>query len=393
VNTKVALRKEAVRLYWQTGLSKAEISRRLKKSRRWVVRWLARYDHKQGEKSLEDHSSAPKHRKAVYPARIKNMVLKSRKARKAQDRKYPYALISAKAIYYELCDLGVQPCPPPRTIHFWLKQAGAVDPPSKTCKESNPTYAAPRCEAVNDVHELDLKGPFYLKNSSQKYYLIVLRDVFGKKVALRALKEKEMEQIIDFSVAVWQKIGLPKFLQMDNGLEFRGSNAYPRSLSRLMRVCLDVKVQPVFIPKGEPWRNGVVENLNGLIQRLFLKAKVFKNEKQVFKEVQKLETCINTTHQLSALNGKTPNEFSAKAVSRFLSSGYDWRKRNLRNVKGKVTFIRLVRKSGRITLNADDKFFVGKKYKWQYVQAVVNVQKKQLNFYLMGKLIKSVAYS
>ena len=181
-------------------------------------------------------------------------------------------MISAKAIYYELRDLGVEPCPPPRTIHFWLKQAGEVDKPTKPCQESNPTYPAPRCQAVNDVHELDLKGPFYLKHSSQKYYLIVLRDVFGKRVALRALKEKEMEQIIDFSVAVWQKIGLPKFLQMDNGLEFRGSNAYPRSLSRLMRVCLDVKVQPVFIPKSEPWRNGVVENLNGLIQRLFFKS-------------------------------------------------------------------------------------------------------------------------
>jgi len=270
MNTKVALRKEAVRLYWQAGLSKAEISRQLKKSRRWVVRWLARYDPEQGEKSLEDHSSAPKHRKEVYPARIKKMALKSRKARKAQDRKYPYALISAKAIYYELRDLGVKPCPPLRTIHFWLKQAGEVDQPSKPCKESNPTYPARRCKAVNDVHELDLKGPFYLKNSSQKYYLIVVRDVFGKKAALRVLKEKEMEQIIDFLVATWQKIGLPKFLQMDNGLEFRGSNAYPRSLSRLMRVCLDVKVQPVFIPKGEPWRNGVIENLNGLIQRLLV---------------------------------------------------------------------------------------------------------------------------
>jgi IS30 family transposase len=393
MNTKVALRKEAVRLYWQEGLSKAEISRRLKKSRRWVVRWLARYDHEQGEKSLEDRSSAPKHRKEVYPTRIKNMVLKSRKARKAQTGQCPYALIGAKAIYYELRDLGVKPCPPPRTIHFWLKQAGEVAQPSKPSKESNPSYPAPRCKAVNDVHELDLKGPFYLKNSSQKYYLIVLRDVFGKRVALRALKEKEMEQIIDFLVAAWQKIGLPKLLQMDNGLEFRGSNAYPRSLSRLMRVCLDVKVQPVFIPKSEPWRNGVVENLNGLIQRLFLKAKVFKNEKQLFKEVQKLETCINTTHQLPALNGKTPNKFSAKAVRRLLSSKYDWRKRNLQKVKGKVTFIRLVRKSGRITLNAGDKFLVGKKYKWQYIQAVVNVQKKQLVFYLMGKLVKSVAYS
>ena len=157
-------------------------------------------------------------------------------------------------------------------------------------------------------------------------------------------------------------------------------------------MCLDVKVQPVFIPKGEPWRNGVIENLNSLIERLFLKAKVFKSENQLRKEAKKLAASINETHQLIALNGKTPNEFSAKVVLHFLDSTYDWRKRKLQHVKGKVTFIRLVRKSGRVTLAADDKFFVGKKYKWQYVQAVVNIQNQQLNFYLMGKLIKSVAY-
>ena len=391
MNTKVALRKEAVCLHLQ-GVSKTEIARRLKKSRRWVYRWIARYDREQGEKSLGNHSSAPKHRKEIYPQKIKDMVVKSRKARKAGHRKYSYALVSAEAIYYELRDLGVSPLPPSRTIHFWLKQAGEIDEWQKPGKESNPTYPVLLCKAVNDVHELDLKGPFYLEGSSQKYYLIVARDVFGKKVALRVLKEKEMEQIIDFLVEIWQKIGLPKFLQMDNGLEFRGSNAYPRSLSRLVRVCLDLKVQPVFIPKSEPWRNGVIENLNGLIQRLFLKAKTFKNEKQLFREAQKLEACINTTHRLPALDGKTPNEFAVKVSMRSLPSGYNWRKRNLQLVKGKVTFIRLVRKSGRITLAGDDKFLVGKKYKWQYVQAIVNVQQKQLGFYLMGKLIKSVTY-
>ena len=50
MNPKVALRRVAMRLYWQAGLSKAEICRQLKKHRRWVVRWLKRYDHKQGEK-------------------------------------------------------------------------------------------------------------------------------------------------------------------------------------------------------------------------------------------------------------------------------------------------------------------------------------------------------
>jgi len=391
MNPKVSLRKQAICLNLQ-GVTKTEIARRLKKSRRWVYRWISRYDRAQGEKSLENRSSAPKNRKEMYPQKIKDLVVKSRKARKAGHRKYPYALVGAEAIYYELRDLDISPLPPPRTIHFWLKQAGEIDKRQKPRKESNPTYPALACKAVNDVHELDLKGPFYLKDSSQKYYLIVVRDVFGKKVALRVLKEKEMEQIIDFLVETWQKIGLPKFLQMDNGLEFRGSNAYPRSLSRLVRVCLDVKVQPIFIPTSEPWRNGVIENLNGLIQRLFLNAKTFENEKQLFREAQKLESCINTTHRLPALDGKTPNEFAAKAPLRFLSSRYNWCKRALQLVKGKVTFIRLVRKSGRITLAGDDKFSVGKKYKWQYVQAIVNIQQKQLGFYLMGKLIKSVAY-
>lgn len=388
---KVALRKKAVRLHLQ-GVSKTEISKRLKKSRRWVYRWVGRYDRKKETKSLEDRSSAPQNRKEIYPQKIKDMVIRSRKARKSGRRRYPYALVSAEAIHYELRELGVSPLPPPRTIHFWLKQANEIEERQKPRKASNPTYPLLSCQAVNDVHELDLKGPFYLQNSSQKYYLVVVRDIFGKKVALRVLKEKEMEAIIDFLVESWQEIGLPKFLQMDNALEFRGSNAHPRSLSRLVRVCLDVNVQPVFIPTGEPWRNGVIENLNGLIQRLFLKAKTFKNERQLYREAQRLENSINTTHRLPALDGKTPNEFAATALLRTLPSAYNWRKRNLQLVKGKVIFIRLVRKSGRITLTANDKFLVGKRYKWQYVQAIVNVQKKQLEFFSMGKRIKSVAY-
>ena len=122
MKTKVALRKEAVRLYLE-GVTKTEISRRLKKSRRWVYRWVTRYDREQGERSLIDRSSAPKYRQEIYSQKIKELVVKSRKARKAGHRKYSYALVGAEAIYYELRNLGVSPLPPPRTIHFWLQHA------------------------------------------------------------------------------------------------------------------------------------------------------------------------------------------------------------------------------------------------------------------------------
>jgi hypothetical protein len=159
-----------------------------------------------------------------------------------------------------------------------------------------------------------------------------------------------------------------------------------------MRVCLDLGVQPVFIPICEPWRNGVVENLNGLLDRFLFRAKTFETEKHLHQAVQRMETTINTTHRLSTLRGKTPQEFTAHARLCYPPVDYDWRIRDLRLLKGKVTFIRFVRKSGRITLTAKDKFLIGKKYKWHYVMAVVDVARNRLNVICQGKQVRSFNY-
>lgn len=394
MKTEITLRRKAIK-FWLGGNSKSEIARRLHKPRLWVQRWISRYDPNAAEESLQNQSSAPKHVQERYPRRVKEVVLRSRKERESRKlSKYKHALIGADAIYYELQELHVTPLPSPRTIHAWLKQADQVkERKATTRKPPNPTYPVLRCKAVNDIHQLDLKGPFYLKGNSQKYYLATLRDAYGKKVAVKALSNKKMAALIDFLVESWRKLGCPRRLQMDNGLEFRGSNRYPRSLGKLVRVCLDLSVEPVFIPTHEPWRNGVIENLNGLLDRLFLHVQHFETDKQLQSQAHKVETSINTTHRLVALDGKTPQEFSAKASIRHVPSNYAWRQRDLRLLKGKVSYIRLVRKSGKITLTTNDKFLIGKKYKWQYVLAQVNVRTQRLNVYLQNKLIKSFAYS
>jgi len=391
MKTEIELRKQAIALHLQ-GWKKSEIARRVQRSRAWVHRWIGRYEADSATVSLQDHSRAPKHIGWAYPERIKRMVLQIRQARECGKRaRYHYALVGAQAIYYELRELGIFPLPSPRTIHRWLKQAGRISERSSR-KAPNPTYPVLPCQAVNDVQELDFKGPFYLQDHSHKYYLVALRDKLSKKTALRALANKGMDAILDFLVNAWQTMGCPKYLKMDNCLDFRGSNRHPRSLSKLMRVCLDLGVQPVFIPLREPWRNGVVENLNGLLDRFLFRTKSFETEKQLHKALQRLETTINTTHRLPALQGKTPKEFAAKARLRYPPTHYAWRTRDLRLVKGKVTFIRFVRKSGRITLTANDKFFIGKRYKWQYVMAVVDVAKRRLHMIWQGKHIRAFDY-
>ena len=391
MKTEIALRKQAIALYLQ-GWKKSEIARKVQRSRRWVQRWIGRYEPDAPTVSLQDHSRAPKHIPWAYPERIKKMVAQMRVAReRGKQAKYQYALVSAQAIYYELRELGISPLPTPDTIHLWLKQAGRIRE-RKARKPPNPTYPELPCQAVNDVQELDFKGPLYLQDHSHKYYLVALRDKISKTTALRALPNKGMDAILDFLVSAWQRLGCPKYLKMDNCLDFRGSNLYPRSPSKLMRVCLDLGVQPVFIPLREPWRNGVVENLNGLLDRFLLRLQTFETEKQFQQAVQRLETAINTTHRLPALQGKTPQEFAAHAKLCYPPVDYAWRTRDLQLLKGNVTFIRFVRKSGRITLTAKDKFLIGKKYKWQYVMANVDVAKKRLRVIWQGKHIRSFDY-
>ena len=392
---KIALRKRAIQLMLNGG-TKTGIAQQLGQSRLWVQRWTTRYQPDNPEGSLQDQASTPKQPYRKWSDSIRQMVLNSRQARQeAQQPNYQHALIGAEAIYYELRELGVSPLPPIRTIHSWLKQAdrfGRKTPEVKEHPAPKPN-PAPTSTACNDLHELDLKGPFYLSGSPQKYYLLALRDVYSKRVALGVSQDKRMETIIDFLVSSWQKLGLPKVLQMDNGLKFRGSNRYPRSLGQLLRVCLDLGVEPLFIPPHEPWRNGVIENLNGLLDRLLLQQETFKDFTQLQSGTLEVETAINTTHRLPALAGKTPSEFAQNSNLQLLPQAYDWRKRDLQLVKSKVSFIRLVRKSGRITLCANDKFEIGSDYQWQYVLAQANFATHHLDVFLQGQLIKSFDYS
>jgi transposase InsO family protein len=395
MNHEIALRTKAIRQSLD-GDSQASIARSLGKSRYWVGYWLVRYDPDDPVDSLHNRTSAPKHPHRKWSDDIIRQAVTSRRLRTAaQQPEYQYALVGAEAIHYELQRLQIEPTPPSRTIHYWLKQAGLVErsEPRNGADHPPKPYPLPTQKEINDLHQLDMKGPFYLTGSSQKHYLVALRDYVSKGVDLDALESREAQPITDFLVAAWQQRGLPKVLQMDNGLEFRGSNRYPRSFGKVVRVCLDVGVEPLFVPPSEPWRNGLIENFNGLTERLLLERERLADTKALQASVRRFEAAVNTTHRLPALDGKTPHEFIAGRTLRLLAADYDGHKRDLQLVKGKVSFIRLVRKSGRITLCADDKFDIDPALAWQYVLAQVDIATQQLHVYHEGHLVKTFGYT
>jgi hypothetical protein len=306
----------------------------------------------------------------------------------------PYALIGAEAIHYELQALNSPEVPPVRTIHDWLVKAGLVEPePGKPTKRESKPIPLPRASAVNDVQQLDLKGPIYLRGSGHKYYLVVLRDCYSHRCAIDVLTSRKASGIVNFLVATWQWMGLATYLQMDNALEFRGSNRYPRSFGRVIRVALDLGVEPVFNPPGEPWRNGGVERYNGFLEDRLLSVEC-ADLAALKTEAHTCQITCNQTHRLSALDGSTPNEVSRKASLRLLPASYQRHQvSSLPQDKGFVSFVRLVRKSGRITLGAGDRFMVDPDLAYHYVLARVDLAQELVVISHNGEPVTTYDYS
>lgn len=395
MENEIALRKEAI-CRWQSGEPQTHIARALGKSRHWVAYWISRYHPARPEESLANRSRAPQEPHSKWPPEVRQPALTSRRWRLAKERPgYQYALIGAEAIHYELRALGCIPTPPPRTIHYWLQAGGLIpEPPSEkeAAEKSTKLYPYPDQAIVNALHQIDLKGPLYLAGLSQKHYLGALRDYRSKGVFLAATRNRQAQTIANFLVAAWQQRGLPQVLQMDNALEFRGSNRYPRSFGKVVRLCLAVGVTPLFIPPHEPWRNGFIENFNSLAARLCLSREEFVEYVALQQGVKRLADAINTSQRLAALAGKTPDEFISATTLRCLPKNFTKQEHNLPLEKGNISFIRLIRKSGRITLCAADKFMIDPELAGEYVWAQVLVQSQKLEIYFKKQLLKSFDY-
>lgn len=386
-------RKQACEMYYYQKKRKVEIIRELGCSRSWLDRWLGRYEADRVEASLSDRKVGPKSGPRRWSDDIHQQVLDMRRTRSQRD-KHPYALIGAQAIHYELIALNSEEVPPVRTIHNWLVKADLVKPkPAVEEKKKSKPIPLPVADRVNRVQQLDLKGPIYLRGSGDKYYLIVLRDRFSRRCAMGVVCSRQAQGIADFLVETWRWLGLPKYLQIDNALEFRGSNRYPRSFGRVVRVAVDLGVEPIFNPPGEPWRNGCVERFNSFIDSRLLSIECA--DLQALKDQARLcQDTTNSTHRLAALNGLTPDQIASQATLRFPPNNYRRHQANfLPQDNGFVSFVRLVRKSGRITLAAGDRFMVDPDLAYSYVLARVDLANKSVSIFQDQQLILSYDFS
>jgi len=357
----------------------------------WFHKWWGRY-LRAGPEGLYDLTRANHHLAQRISPELERTILSIR--RRLQAHATPatrYSLIGATAIRAELKTLGIRPLPCERTIGRVLERNGLTAPRVRLAPLlPRQEYPGPQARAANQLHEVDLVGPIYLKGSGHRYYIWVCKDVFDGAVCLRLADSRRMDEVLWFLGECWKDLGRPEQVQLDNARELAGWGPAARTLSRVIRLCLRFGVSPVFIPPGEPQCNGSVENFNGWFQEPLFQRR-FRRPGDLRRELTRLQEAVNTQHVHPRLGGKTPAQHRRGLRLQKLPASFVVPTGRLPLAEGRVTFLRRVSVAGTVTVLSQT-FRVGKRHRGLYLRLVVDTKRGQLTAYLNGRVRKRWPY-
>lgn len=369
--TERALRRRAIRLTLR-GLRPTAILRTIPRSRAWLHKWQHRF-YTTGWAGLARQSPRPQHSPQAYPPAVSTAVVRARQilAQRA------VGLIGPMAIQTELRSWPDAPAiPAVSTIQRMLKAAGIIRPPAPPA--APPYYPQPTPTPQYPIQAMDWTER-YLPGGAKVYAFHTI-DLYSRALSQTISADKALTTVRRHLLQVWTHLGRPAGLQMDNDGAFCGGYKVPRVFGQVVRLCLYVGIEPIFIPFAEPRRNGVVERLNGLWSQGFWRRRHFTTLAEVAAASAEFEHWYMQEYQPPALQGRTAALAHAAAGARLSRAQVQRLPRHLPISAGRVHFLRQVDGAGEIRL-LNERWRVGKRWAGRYVWATIITHKHQLRIY------------
>lgn len=381
------LRKEAIRRHL-AGESITIICHKLNVSRKWFYKWWNRY--KSGNEFwFQDKPKLPKKIPNKINTTMEQLIISIRD----ELEKTKYAQKGASAIAWQIQKLGHTP-PPYWTINRVLKRNSRIKTkPCKKVKKGNFSYPYfTEAYYPGHIHQADLIGPRYIKGDG-RFYVFNTIDIFSHSTHSIPIRSKDDESIVFALIDTWKELGIPEFLQIDNELSFRGSNRYPHSLGKVLKLCLSMNIQPVFIPSGEPWRNGIIEHFNDTFDQKFYRTEKFKNYEHLQSSLKNFLKFHNANHIYSANGGKSPQQVLESEPIKSIKLTPEYVLPNNLSIpdEGYIHLIRFVRSNLKLNIWGE-MFPLSKELMYQYVKATIYTEFHLLNIFLNNKIVAQFEY-
>lgn len=352
---------------FNSGEKVSSILKRFKCSKSWLYKWVKRCKANSNGQWYLEESKRPKTVRNSTAEEEKRAVISARLALESQ----PYSQRGAISIQYKM-RAQQQPVLPVWKINKILRNAHLNTKKPKDQKRIN---EYPFIGTTLD--QMDFVGPRYIKNDG-RYYSLNIIDSTTHFVHINPMRSMETQNILQSVVRFWQQRGMPDFLQMDNGLSFRGSNRHPHSFGKLIRMALSLKITIVFIPIQEPWRNGIIEKFNDSFNKRFIKSQAFDSFSNLQASAIEFENFHNQCHRYNANKSRTPVEQTSLEFEREkLPTDYMIPQKPIPLKSGRIILVRFIR-SNLILDVFSEKFLMPKHLEYSYVTAVIDVESQLL---------------
>jgi transposase InsO family protein len=371
---------------FKSGENPESICISLGKSRFWLYKWVKRFD--EGDPFwFGDRSRRPLVSSNRTPSEIEEIVKMTRLNLYNQN-----LFCGAQAILWEMEDLGVEPLPSIRTINRILARNDLTHRRTGRYEPKGTAYPALPSILPNQTHQADFVGPCYLKGPIRFYSLNIV-DTATVRCGLHPSLSMASQTVLDGFWSVWKRIGIPSRVQVDNALSFFGSRRHPRGMGPLIRFCLHNGVELWFIPMGEPWRNGMVENFNERYQKRFLGKIIIESIEELKTGSLAFEQRHNSKYRYSKLKGDTPLKALAgsNVKLRFPSEDEPPKHPLGKPEVGKYHLVRLIRSDLKLDIFGE-RFPVPPEMMLQYVVATIDVKEQKLKLFLDKTQVEEFDY-
>jgi transposase InsO family protein len=378
-------RATAVQRFLQ-GENPQAISASVGKSTRWLYKWVARYTP-EDPAWCEDRSSKPLISPHRTSAEIEDIVAMVRLSLYNKE-----VFCGAQAIRWELEDLEVQPLPSIRTINRILSRRDLTHRRTGRYEPKGKAYPMLPGLWPNQTHQVDLVGPCYLTGPI-RFYSLNAMDIMLNRCAIEPMASKAAQSVLDAVYAVWKRMGIPDNLQVDNELAFFGSPTHPRGMGPLIRLCLLYGVDLWFIPRSEPWRNGVIEKFNGHYRQKFLAKIAITSRAELRQASLAYEHRHNSTYRYSKLKGETPNDALSRIGTELVFPNQQQAPRHPleKPEGGYYHLVRFIRSNCQFDIFGEI-FSAPPETQYEYVVATIDVKEQKLMLFLDHVQVEEYGY-
>jgi hypothetical protein len=268
------------------------------------------------------------------------------------------------------CDQDV---PARSTINNILKRNGMVDKRTRIRRPAPPPgwYLPSLQQRKHELDTFDILEGLYI-HGGQEVQLLNGLSLHGNLLHSIAGETQTAENTVLALIEHWKQFGLPKYVQFDNDMVFQGPRR-ENVIGKVIRLCLSLKVIPVFATPYEQGFQGKIERFNGEIQAKFWRRRRFKNLKDVSKHLAEYVQAHRLAHQVEIVSAPYRRKFPKR-----------WRRDDTRVPSGKIIYLRRTDGSGWVRFLERD-FLVSEHWVNRLVRVEVDLDEGKVRFFALRR--------